>query len=882
MKRIQKKISLEQFKSRMPSTIPAFYKNGDFYEFNGKDNVDSNGNIIPYTNYNLIPFSVLWGKGIYKDKTISYHNMSKWFHFIENYLNLLTSNGCLEIAYISAEEAIKYEDTEYSANEAVEMDNKIKEICGNDGSSLFEAAKETYEYMIEKYFPLFKINDKELQKNWNKKSLSINEVNYWINWFSNIVDIIGDNATISDCPNKENCCECERFFNLGGYEMLNNLKMFINNLTYFPIEGNYSKPYFSINISLSTSIDDLGEFSVLNDNWEGGINYSVSEGKNIDGLKITSGAIVSYNYQDWVLNNGDGYIYSNEFKDHYFGNVNGMTIDERNKYNQNSQKESNKENQFERLIERRYNEIMNNNEYDGFDFNRMVNDGDCYTFNYKNERINFTKPLTIKTLEQIYNSSEIITSELGFYYVKDEIYEVSNYNYLTFINVNYELYYDTEENPFVIIGNNRYNAIFDEDESKFLFIINGKKYYARNGNGIIFMGKLFIENNDILTIGSKKIKKIKKYFIFSGEYYFLNDNDEVSSLQINDDSVLVLVRDDRIFGQKKDLTKVNESEYGYAIIEDDTNQKPKLIYIILPFRIYDGTKITAYTESKLSSFVTTTDVVHDNLGNKLPGTLALNNGNIITENTLLDLMYKPDTVIHLSQITDNNGDIVPNTFWGDYLKSIELYYSDNNGNALTSKHSVTDTTTLSEIINQLDDELNDVIEKFNDGVSIPIEGLKCEFTYYMGCTIINQNNVITLLDEGIKYTDITKLEKKKCKYFLDDYTLYYLQYYDIVHDMIYYHNDTYNFNSSVPKAIISFNITRYTKDDNFICNGWVDFPVFREEYKLGSSSLENVKSDIYIDRGVSRAFDNHLKLLEVNSLESLEQYGNGYFNIINN
>jgi hypothetical protein len=41
-----------------------------------------------------------------------------------------------------------------------------------------------------------------------------------------------------------------------------------------------------------------------------------------------------------------------------------------------------------------------------------------------------------------------------------------------------------------------------------------------------------------------------------------------------------------------------------------------------------------------------------------------------------------------------------------------------------------------------------------------------------------------------------------------------------------------------------------------------------------------VDSDIYIDRGINAAFEKHLKLGEVTSLEALEQYGNGYFKIM--
>ena len=63
-------------------------------------------------------------------------------------------------------------------------------------------------------------------------------------------------------------------------------------------------------------------------------------------------------------------------------------------------------------------------------------------------------------------------------------------------------------------------------------------------------------------------------------------------------------------------------------------------------------------------------------------------------------------------------------------------------------------------------------------------------------------------------------------------------------------------------------------------NGMEVFPTYREEYRLGSSSLENIDSNIYIERGINAAFEKHLKLGEVVSLEALVQYGNGYFKIM--
>jgi hypothetical protein len=62
-------------------------------------------------------------------------------------------------------------------------------------------------------------------------------------------------------------------------------------------------------------------------------------------------------------------------------------------------------------------------------------------------------------------------------------------------------------------------------------------------------------------------------------------------------------------------------------------------------------------------------------------------------------------------------------------------------------------------------------------------------------------------------------------------------------------------------------------------NGMISAPVFRTEYDLWSSTPQNLKSDIYIDRGINAAFEKHLKLEEVHTMEALENYSNGYFKI---
>ena len=100
----------------------------------------------------------------------------------------------------------------------------------------------------------------------------------------------------------------------------------------------------------------------------------------------------------------------------------------------------------------------------------------------------------------------------------------------------------------------------------------------------------------------------------------------------------------------------------------------------------------------------------------------------------------------------------------------------------------------------------------------------------------------------------------------------------------------YDTEYSVPMADFKVDINVFNGDsdtfhekysgDMATHNNMQVYPIYREEYKLGISSLENVDADIYIDRGINAAYEKHLKLGEVTSLEALEQYGNNFFKIM--
>jgi hypothetical protein len=54
----------------------------------------------------------------------------------------------------------------------------------------------------------------------------------------------------------------------------------------------------------------------------------------------------------------------------------------------------------------------------------------------------------------------------------------------------------------------------------------------------------------------------------------------------------------------------------------------------------------------------------------------------------------------------------------------------------------------------------------------------------------------------------------------------------------------------------------------------------KKEYLMGIIDTPNINNEVFIDRGNNNAWEKHLKLNEIKTLDQLITYGNGFFNII--
>ena len=191
----------------------------------------------------------------------------------------------------------------------------------------------------------------------------------------------------------------------------------------------------------------------------------------------------------------------------------------------------------------------------------------------------------------------------------------------------------------------------------------------------------------------------------------------------------------------------------------------------------------------------------------------------------------------------------------------------------------------------------------------------CDVTYYIGATLRRKNGENYNLcyedqinNYGVEYVETVQFVKENREYYLrkpqninnvipsrvNDVSGHSISYpiyvYKMEQSLEHVYDSQYDSSYEVPMAnfrldinIFSGNCDTFSQkysEDMAKHNDLQVFPTFREEYRFGVSVIENVDSDIYIDRGINAAFEKHLKLGEVTSLEALEQYGNGYFKIM--
>ena len=848
MKHIQKEISLESVTSRLPSVWPALDSNGSVVFFD-RDSVK--GRKYQFTsNYGMIPLDVLTEKG----NRIPFEVVGDIYAFYKEYNALLTNNGSCKRNYSSATE---YYDTEVRVN----------------ASNLhFGASRATYEELDEQFtvykekidcseierriVPSFQIPT-EYENGWGVRKLYYPDVWRWMSWLWKKYSVY---SAVTDCSEATDCCDCEDFMSKGGKGIYDSMKAWVNGLNIISSLSEDLTPSIVASLGMFSNIENVGSFSYLTSDYNTNEDYRTAT-SSYNQVNTHSGTVVTYEGKPMILSSGSGSKFDTKFMEKDF-DKNGWKDYTSKYFEDNSATEK-----------------TNPNEY----WYAYKDDGTFVTGTSSTEvqaLLNDKYPLT-QVQEVFYNGElySMFKSEYGIY---------SGNSYL---DGNYYIVERDEitNTPYASINGSVFYATLDEGVYKFDFF---QKEFPLTAS-ITDMENFVTIEGKVMNVGNNAEFELDGYSGYvithvgqiGADIYYYNSNSK--SLTQNISSMLVSVNSATCYVQGDCLISVYK---GDAI--------PKRGDIII------GT-----CPSKLTS-LESSDLLIDDVGNMIHG--VYNVSNFKTQQPpsglVLELSYQVGNTANVKQfsktVTDDSQieSLQTNYFIGDIIDSMVFYFDCEDKSERDKTMVSASTSALSAI--------KESIGKKSDSINYLYNDISCDITYYKGATLKRDKGSDKLYRdssryEGVKCTETVRFPLKAVTYFLEKsndnvtpinetnhanssvgYTIYV---YELEQEVSMIQSDTYE--TSYPTPLSNFemktcvwNGTSWTTDgyDDFERgNGINAFPVFMEEYSLHTAAPQSVSGNIYINRGVNAAIDKHLRLGEVTSLESLTQYGNGFYLIQN-
>lgn len=848
MKHIQKEISLESVTSRLPSVWPALDSNGSVVFFD-RDSVK--GRKYQFTsNYGMIPLDVLTEKG----NRIPFEVVGDIYAFYKEYNALLTNNGSCKRNYSSATE---YYDTEVRVN----------------ASNLrFGASRATYEELDEQFtvykekidsseierriVPSFQIPT-EYENGWGVRKLYYPDVWRWMSWLWKKYSVY---SAVTDCSEATDCCDCEDFMSKGGKGIYDSMKAWVNGLNIISSLSEDLTPSIVASLGMFSNIENVGSFSYLTSDYNTNEDYRTAT-SSYNQVNTHSGTVVTYEGKPMILSSGSGSKFDTKFMEKDF-DKNGWKDYTSKYFEDNSATEK-----------------TNPNEY----WYAYKDDGTFVTGTSSTEvqaLLNDKYPLT-QVQEVFYNGElySMFKSEYGIY---------SGNSYL---DGNYYIVERDEitNTPYASINGSVIYATLDEGVYKFDFF---QKEFPLTAS-ITDMENFVTIEGKVMNVGNNAEFELDGYSGYvithvgqiGADIYYYNSNSK--SLTQNISSMLVSVNSATCYVQGDCLISVYK---GDAI--------PKRGDIII------GT-----CPSKLTS-LESSDLLIDDVGNMIHG--VYNVSNFKTQQPpsglVLELSYQVGNTANVKQfsktVTDDSQieSLQTNYFIGDIIDSMVFYFDCEDKSERDKTMVSASTSALSAI--------KESIGKKSDSINYLYNDISCDITYYKGATLKRDKGSDKLYRdssryEGVKCTETVRFPLKAVTYFLEKsndnvtpinetnhanssvgYTIYV---YELEQEVSMIQSDTYE--TLYPTPLSNFemktcvwNGSTWTTDgyDDFERgNGINAFPVFMEEYSLHTAAPQSVSGNIYINRGVNAAIDKHLRLGEVTSLESLTQYGNGFYLIQN-
>lgn len=882
MKTIQLTYSLEWFKSRLPSVYPSY--DGDELLFFDEESIKKRDNRL-MSNYGTVPLDIcpklLGYKGFEDDFKISWNTFSKWFHEFKLYYWLLNDGGSCKRVYSSATD---FYDSEYKPSSTVqlpfgsdrssyeELDKSFKERGGNvseiknscegkdDKVVVGYRDNGFFKWICDNIVPSFEIPS-EYVGYWNTNRIYYPNVISWISWFE---ERKGYPSELNKCAESDDCCDCEEYIRRGGEKLLESLKTWFketnSNILKIKgiIEGNLQNfaPHAFCEINVSSCFGKPSLQSILSEEYS--TNTDFRHG-NYDSTSNTSGGTVV---------DVDGV--SMHFKDDFRSNG-GSTFNK--KYMEMEYDDS----AFEEYLPMYVNDnkssfsVPSDMAYYGVDKDGVKKYGS--EDDYKD---GFSTKFSIKAnIER--------NGKYGWFLIDEELYEVSPIESVEMNGEKIPVFRENGTNtPYVIVGGRDVYAEYDFKSNSYSFSFNGNAKFKRNPS------QDSLDESGIRCISYNGV--IKTFPSTSDTITFSLSNGDTADYNLIDGYSIV---DDSIYYIYKG--KVTSGDTLDKVAEDEATMSGDVI------------TIKAKGDIKISKC----DVIRGIASSKLLGLRSFNvmtddNGNMIEalnttptkdtynyqplEGSELEPLYQVGNVACISAFSlsyedyENNKKNEPRPIRhvGNIISSMKFYYADANGDEISD----TVTEVGDAITSSLDAirESTDKATKYKDDYPMEVvsDNVYCEIVYNIGATIVYdkaKSSYSISGDSGVEYTEIVEFEKVKTEYYLGNDSHSYPIY---VYKLRQGDNPTASFTAPINVFDSGLKTTYSSIDGMDDYNGLDAYPTFQDAYNIGISSLPIVDSDVNIDRGNNAAFEKHLKIGEVTSLEALENYTNGYFKMMEN
>lgn len=879
MKTIQLTYSLEWFKSRLPSVYPSY--DGDELLFFDEESIKKRDNRL-MSNYGTVPLDIcpklLGYKGFEDDFKISWNTFSKWFHEFKLYYWLLNDGGSCKRAYSSATD---FYDSEYKPSSTVqlpfgsdrssyeELDKSFKERGGNvseiknscegkdDKVVVGYRDNGFFKWICDNIVPSFEIPS-EYVGYWNTNRIYYPNVISWISWFE---ERKGYPSELNKCAESDDCCDCEEYIRRGGEKLLESLKTWFketnSNILKIKgiIEGNLQNfaPHAFCEINVSSCFGKPSLQSILSEEYS--TNTDFRHG-NYDSTSNTSGGTVV---------DVDGV--SMHFKDDFRSNG-GSTFNK--KYMEMEYDDS----AFEEYLPMYVNDnkssfsVPSDMAYYGVDKDGVKKYGseDDYKDGFS------TKFSTEAKIER--------NGKYGWFLIDEELYEVSPIESVEMNGEKIPVFRENGTNtPYVIVGGRDVYAEYDFKSNSYSFSFNGNAKFKRNPSqdSLDASGIRCISYNGVI----KTFPSTSDTITFSLSYGDTVDYNLIDGYSIVDDSIYYIYKG-----------KVTSGDTLDEVAEDEATVSGDVITIKAKgdIKISKCNVIIGTTSSKLLG-LRSFNVMTDDNGNMIEALNTTPTKDTYNyqplEGSELEPLYQVGNVACISAFSLSYEDYESNKprpirHVGNIISSMKFYYADANGDEIL--YTVTEVGgAITSSLNAIQESTKKATEyKNNYPMEVVSDNVYCEIVYNIGATIVYDKEKASYSidgDSGVTYTEIVEFEKVKTEYYLGNNSHSYPIY---VYKLRQGDNPTASFTAPINVFDSSLTTTYSSIDGMDDYNGLDAYPTFQDAYNIGISSLPIVDSDVNIDRGNNAAFEKHLKIGEVTSLEALENYTNGYFKMMEN